>query len=260
MSRGVGTYTTAINYGYGLPLYGAGNEDNDDDDIETDSSGEDEPDLGFDAIRKKANGIGDMSDEQRQAMVEALVREGVKRPIVSELVVEQRNAPPTPPRNTRGAGRSRCGRTVRGYGRGGGRVFDPRTMQQSEEQNDPLDGLSLLNLFGSGYRKNSLAAKKHMAYVRSFRNRGVKKSATKGGSILAHLAPMYLRGVRQWFDDRRQYRDRQLAEIEKLKKIKGGKFDPQRDIVDILAGPIGWTMMGLRKRREKEIEDLKKSL
>lgn len=49
-----------------------------------------------------------------------------------------------------------------------------------------------------------------------------------------------------------------LLQDARKKKIKGGKFDPRRDIIDFLAGPAGWIAMGVRKSREKEIEKLKK--
>lgn len=39
----------------------------------------------------------------------------------------------------------------------------------------------------------------------------------------------------------------------------GGKLEG-RDIVDFLAGPIGWAFMGVRKSREKKIDKLKKQL
>lgn len=41
--------------------------------------------------------------------------------------------------------------------------------------------------------------------------------------------------------------------------IKGGKFVP-RDILDFIAGPIGWAFMGVRKKREKQIDKLQKEL
>ena len=40
---------------------------------------------------------------------------------------------------------------------------------------------------------------------------------------------------------------------------KGGKITG-RDVLDFFAGPIGWTMMGIRKSREKKIDKLKKEL
>lgn len=40
---------------------------------------------------------------------------------------------------------------------------------------------------------------------------------------------------------------------------RGGKLEG-RDVVDFLAGPIGWAFMGVRKSREKKIDKLKKQL
>jgi len=102
--------------------------------------------------------------------------------------------------------------------------------------------------------KGSAAAKQRMAQLRSLRKRGPRTK--KGGSFLTSLIEPYTNFVGNWIKDRKQYRDEQLRQIAELKKKKGGKFDPKRDIVDFLAGPIGWTMMGLRKKREKEIEAL----
>lgn len=42
--------------------------------------------------------------------------------------------------------------------------------------------------------------------------------------------------------------------------VRGGAFDPKKDIVDGLAGPAGWIMMGIRKARERKIAKLKKEL
>lgn len=41
--------------------------------------------------------------------------------------------------------------------------------------------------------------------------------------------------------------------------VKGGKF-VARDILDFIAGPIGWAFMGVRKKREKQIANLQKEL
>lgn len=41
------------------------------------------------------------------------------------------------------------------------------------------------------------------------------------------------------------------------KKLKGGKLSG-REVVDILAGPIGWALLGARKKKEKDIARLKK--
>lgn len=44
-----------------------------------------------------------------------------------------------------------------------------------------------------------------------------------------------------------------------LSTYQGGKLEG-RDVVDFLAGPIGWALMGVRKSREKKIANLKKQL
>lgn len=44
-----------------------------------------------------------------------------------------------------------------------------------------------------------------------------------------------------------------------LSTYQGGKLEG-RDVVDFLAGPIGWAFMGVRKSREKKIANLKKQL
>ena len=44
-----------------------------------------------------------------------------------------------------------------------------------------------------------------------------------------------------------------------LSTYQGGKLEG-RDVIDFLAGPIGWAFMGVRKSREKKIDKLKKQL
>lgn len=44
-----------------------------------------------------------------------------------------------------------------------------------------------------------------------------------------------------------------------LSTYQGGKLEG-RDVIDFLAGPIGWAFMGVRKSREKKIDKLKKEL
>ena len=41
--------------------------------------------------------------------------------------------------------------------------------------------------------------------------------------------------------------------------VKGGKVTG-RDVLDFFAGPIGWAFMGVRKKREKQIDKLQKEL
>lgn len=52
---------------------------------------------------------------------------------------------------------------------------------------------------------------------------------------------------------------KQQNEPQPLSTYQGGKLEG-RDVIDFLAGPIGWTMMGIRKSREKKIDKLKKEL
>lgn len=67
---------------------------------------------------------------------------------------------------------------------------------------------------------------------------------------------------KSFLEDKIRYKD--LGMIRKAPRktaanVKGGKFVP-RDILDFVAGPIGWAFMGVRKKREKQIENLKKEL
>ncbi len=52
---------------------------------------------------------------------------------------------------------------------------------------------------------------------------------------------------------------KQQNEPQPLSTYQGGKLEG-RDVVDFLAGPIGWAFMGVRKAREKKIDKLKKQL
>lgn len=47
--------------------------------------------------------------------------------------------------------------------------------------------------------------------------------------------------------------------FEQKNQVKGGKVTG-RDVLDFFAGPIGWAFMGVRKKREKQIDKLKKEL
>ena len=312
MSRGVGIYKTAINYGYGIPLYGGGLSDDDDDD--------DEEELGREALIRKAEASKEghwMFSDDHAERVENAIRQATKHP-EHGLSVFSHDGPALPPRppkppqpkeekkplrplppipqkkpaktpiddadiaqqilnrrrkmhidedddsdewygsGIRGYGRGgRTAHALRGGGRGGGRVYDPRMHEQASQDQDPLDGVSLTNLFGGRLKKGSKAAKRRMAFLRSLRRK--KKSSTKGGGILTTVLPTYLRLTGNFFKDHATTRRNQLAELERLRKLRGGKFE-LRDIRDFFAGPIGWAMMGVRKRREKEIEDLQRQL
>lgn len=308
MSDRVGIYKTAINYGYGIPLYGGGLSDDDDDDDE-----DDEPELGREALIAKAEKTKEdpknawMFSDDYADRVEYAIRQATKHP-EHGLSVFSHDGPALPPRppkprplppipqkkpsktpiddadiaqqilnrrrkmhidedddsdewygsGIRGYGRGgRTAHALRGGGRGGGRVYDPRMHEQASQDQDPLDGFSLTNLFGGRLKKGSKAAKRRMAFLRSLRRK--KKSSTKGGGILTTVLPTYLRLTGNFFNDHATTRRNQLAELERLRKLRGGKFE-LRDIRDFFAGPIGWAMMGVRKRREKEIEDLQRQL
>ena len=51
----------------------------------------------------------------------------------------------------------------------------------------------------------------------------------------------------------------ELNRLRNLKKQRGGKFE-LADLRDGAMGPIGWIRMGIRKKRQKEINKLKKEL
>lgn len=107
-------------------------------------------------------------------------------------------------------------------------------------------------------------------------------------SVLFKVAiQQYLNGVKKWgnrvFSDRKTQKE-QIADLERRikekqqttppepqggkricrrkrnRRLTGGKFDPRRDIVDFLAGPLGWAAMGVRKKRERKIAELQKQL
>lgn len=150
-------------------------------------------------------------------------------------------------------------------------------------------------LLSGRVKKGSLAAKVRMAYLRSLRGKGhgyyfgseeqkrqrlndrirmdenhlwLKRQPVYGGVKLDGLnplnaAPAYLKFTNGWLTDWIKQTKKQKAELERLKKLKqtrGGKFEPKTDIIDFLAGPLGWIKMGIRKKRQREIEQLKKEL
>jgi len=45
----------------------------------------------------------------------------------------------------------------------------------------------------------------------------------------------------------------------RIGSCRGGKIE-SRDVLDFFAGPIGWTMMGLRKKRDREIAEMENEL
>ena len=109
------------------------------------------------------------------------------------------------------------------------------------------------------------------------KRRKTQRKQLKGGMsplLMKLLGSAYLKLVKNWaeghFSRRKDQNDiiallenkKKELEFEKMQqkqKIKGGKFE-SRDILDGLAGPWGWLMMGLRKRRDRKIENLKKEI
>ena len=119
--------------------------------------------------------------------------------------------------------------------------------------------------------KGSKQAKAHMAYLRSLRKkyggkigRGKAKLNKYQGNgfnpfgLIGKSLKYWVNYGKSWKDDK----DADNKEIERLKRLKaskGGKFE-LRDLRDGFMGPIGWIRMGLRKKRQREIERLKKDV
>ena len=138
--------------------------------------------------------------------------------------------------------------------------------------------------------KGSALAKMRMAYLRSLRGRGrtieselrrrdiidkISRGETRmtynpegrytmyGGFDPMAIVGPYLKFTGNWIQNSLMSSKQQKDELEylrRLKKMRGGKFEPATDIVDFLAGPIGWIKMGIRKKRQREIDNLKKEL
>lgn len=107
------------------------------------------------------------------------------------------------------------------------------------------------------FRKGSPEAKAYMARLRAMRGKGCRgagKRRCKGGSLLSILGKAYTSTLGKWI---KGWRDEDVAQRKELKRLRGGKFDAKKDVVDILAGPLGWIKMGIRKKREKEIAKLR---
>ena len=146
-------------------------------------------------------------------------------------------------------------------------------------------------LKGMGNRliKGSSEAKKRMAYLRSLRGKKKTKGGKKlrGGKIsLLSLKPYFQQIKRHhlsgggpitdlvgnslgywtnYFGNWHEERKAQKAEIERLKKKrdemkkkKGG--GTLQDIRDGFMGPVGWAHMIATKKRQREIEKLKKEV
>lgn len=86
-------------------------------------------------------------------------------------------------------------------------------------------------------------------HLRALRTRKLKE---KGGMI----SPAYRRRLN--LEEMLMNNRRTLSPDDLLKK-RGGKFE-LRDLRDFFGGPQGWIRMGIRKKRQKEIDALKKEL
>lgn len=125
------------------------------------------------------------------------------------------------------------------------------------------------------------------------------KSLKGSGILLAILKKIYFSLIKKWGTDRWKMRQDQVDEIKRLeqkikkmegkgqccggkltgeearnilkrlkskvekikseRRCRGGKFTG-KDAVDIVMGPWGWLALGLRKKREREIQRLKEKL
>lgn len=111
-----------------------------------------------------------------------------------------------------------------------------------------IDNLGRKESYG-GHRQGKVKAKGGCAACKRY-----FASKEKGGShMMVH--PGWLRRRRElelWGEDPKK-------NPPPLSTYQGGKLEG-RDVVDFLAGPIGWAFMGVRKSREKKIANLKKQL
>ena len=149
------------------------------------------------------------------------------------------------------------------------------------------------DLMSRRVRKGSPEARMKMAYLRSLRT---GKRRMKGGAF--NPFGLITGGLKYWANYGKDWANQSKndkAELERLRalkkqrggmymgprfgpepvtnpmadpewvkaylahKLKGGKFELQ-DLRDGFMGPIGWIRMGVRKRRQREIEQLKKEL
>lgn len=110
--------------------------------------------------------------------------------------------------------------------------------------------------------KGSEAARRRMAYLRSLKKKKSGGRKKKGGSFILPLIRTGLGLSINYYKKKLEDRQKQIDEINRLKQLKkqqGGGFD-SRDIIDGLMGPYGWIAMAMRKKREREIEQLKREL
>ena len=128
--------------------------------------------------------------------------------------------------------------------------------------NAALEGMgnytaAALEGMGVKLRKGSPEAKARMAYLRSLRGKKQMKK-TRGKGLLKNSLGFWNNYVNDWQTQRKQQLD-EIKRLRELKKQKGGKFEIQ-DLRDGLLGPLGWINMGLRKKRQREIDALKNEL
>ena len=117
--------------------------------------------------------------------------------------------------------------------------------------------------------KGSAEAKKFMAYLRSLRGKKITKGGKRcmrGRGPIGDVIGNSLGYWTNYFGDWHTLRKAQLAEIERLKKKRdelkkqrGGKID-KNTVRDIFLGPVGWIHAGMTKKRQREIEQLKKEV
>ena len=93
------------------------------------------------------------------------------------------------------------------------------------------------------------------------RNRKVR-----GSGILSAAIAKGVLYWRDWIKKQLATRSTQKAEIEKLEKrlqraksLQGGKFNWD-DFKDVLMGPYGWIALGVRRHRQRKINELKKQI
>ena len=121
------------------------------------------------------------------------------------------------------------------------------------------------------FAKKYLARKKALKGGSPIGDVAATTAATAASSSLplGGIASVYSSFVKKWLNGWKNEHDeykREKARLEAIKAqrtkgkgIRGGQFETQ-DLVDGLAGPLGWIKMGLRKKRRKEIAQMKKEL
>lgn len=105
------------------------------------------------------------------------------------------------------------------------------------------------------FKKGSAEAKAYMARLRAMRGKGCRGRGCRGGSIWGTLGSLYAKSLGKWI---KGWREEDVAQRRELKRLRGGKIEG-KDVVDFFAGPLGWIKMGIRKKRQKEIDALRKA-